>query len=97
MSQLERYADADAVLAEVGERMKGQAVLEAEVAMARADVALRRDQPGEARRFLDTVLSKDAGPELTRTAQVKLAAMEDAVRRPPSTRTSGPARTRCDC
>ncbi|WP_174258744.1 hypothetical protein [Myxococcus xanthus] len=83
LSQLERYADADAVLAAVGERMKGQAVLEAEVAMARADVALRREQPGEARRFLDTVLSKDAGPELTRTAQVKLAAMEDAARQAP--------------
>ncbi|AKQ67605.1 hypothetical protein A176_004517 [Myxococcus hansupus] len=83
LSQLERYADADAVLAAVTERVKGQAVLEAEVAMARADVALRREQPGEARGFLDTVLAKDAGPELTRTAQVKLAAMESNARQAP--------------
>lgn len=83
LSQLERYADADTVLAAMGDRMKGQSVLEAEVAMARADVALRRGRPGEARRFLDQVLSRDAGPELTRTAQVKLAAMESTARQGP--------------
>ncbi len=83
LSQLERYEDAAAVLAAVAEQVKGQAVLEAEVAMARADVALRQGQPGEARRFLDTVLAKDAGPELTRTAEVKLAAMESTARQGP--------------
>ncbi|MCP3141340.1 tetratricopeptide repeat protein [Pyxidicoccus xibeiensis] len=85
LSTLERYEDAATVLARLAEaeRVKGQAVLEAEVAMARADVAMRREQPEEARRFLDFVLSKDAGPELTRTAQVKLAALESPARRAP--------------
>lgn len=85
LSALERYDDAAAVLATLAdaERVKGQAVLEAEVAMARADVELRREQPEPARRFLDVVLQKDAGPELTRTAQVKLAALDSPGRRAP--------------
>ena len=85
LSTLERYDDAATVLASLAdtERVKGQLVLEAEVAMARADVELRREQPDAARRFLDTVLAKDAGPELTRTAQVKLAALESPARKAP--------------
>jgi hypothetical protein len=85
LSVLERYDDAAGVLATLAdsERVKGQAVLEAEVAMARADVEMRREQPDAARRFLDFALAKDAGPELTRTAQVKLAALEVPARRAP--------------
>ncbi|WP_171817936.1 hypothetical protein [Pyxidicoccus fallax] len=85
LSILERYDDAATVLATLAdaERVKGQLVLEAEVAMARADVELKREQPDAARRFLDTVLAKDATPELTRTAHVKLAALDSPARRPP--------------
>jgi hypothetical protein len=85
LSALERYEDAATVLTTLADsgRVKGQAVLEAEVAMARADVAMRREQPDEARRFLDVALAKDAGPELTRTAQVKLAALDLPARRAP--------------
>jgi hypothetical protein len=83
LSAMERYEDAAGVLAALAgnEKVKGQRVLEAEVAMARADVALRREQPTEARQFLDTVLAQDAGPELTRTAQVKLAGLESNARK----------------
>ncbi|WP_205519743.1 tetratricopeptide repeat protein [Pyxidicoccus caerfyrddinensis] len=85
LSALERYDDAASVLATLAdsERVKGQSVLEAEVAMARADVELRREQAGPARQFLDVVLAKDAGPDLTRTAQVKLAALDSPGRKGP--------------
>ncbi|MFP2931836.1 hypothetical protein ACLESO_43020, partial [Pyxidicoccus sp. 3LG] len=56
-----------------------------------------REQPDEARRFLDFALSKDAGPEVTRTAQVKLAALESPARRAPSTPTSAPPMKSCAC
>jgi hypothetical protein len=85
LSALERYDDAAAVLASLAdaERVKGQLVLEAEVAMARADVELRRERLDAARGFLDAVLARDASQELTRTAQVKLAALESPARKPP--------------
>ena len=65
--------------------MKGQPALEAEVAMAQADVALRREQPGEAAAASSsTVLApRTPAPELTRTAQVKLAATGGAARQAP--------------
>ncbi|WP_338867432.1 hypothetical protein [Myxococcus stipitatus] len=81
LSSLERYDEATAVLSTLAQQVKGQKVTEAEVAMARADVESRREQPTQARVYLDTVLALDATPELTRTAQVKLAALESTARR----------------
>ncbi|QSQ16695.1 hypothetical protein [Myxococcus landrumensis] len=81
LSSLERYDEATAVLSTLAQQVKGQKVTEAEVAMARADVESRREQPSQARVYLDTVLALDATPELTRTALVKLAALESTARR----------------
>ncbi|NTX04209.1 tetratricopeptide repeat protein [Myxococcus sp. CA040A] len=81
LSALERYDEATTVLSTLAHQVKAQAVTAAEVAMARADVEARRQQPEQARRYLDEVLSLDATPELTRTAQVKLAALDSTARR----------------
>ncbi|MCE9666714.1 tetratricopeptide repeat protein [Myxococcus stipitatus] len=83
LSALERYDEATAVLEQLSSKVKGQGVSEAEVAMARADVESRRQRPAEARRHLDAVLALDATPELTRTAQVKEAALESTARKEP--------------
>ncbi|MBZ4396967.1 hypothetical protein [Myxococcus sp. AS-1-15] len=81
LSALERYDEATTVLTTLAGKVKGQNVSEAEVAMALADVETRRERPEQARAHLDTVLTLDATPDLTRTAQVKLAALESTARR----------------
>ncbi|QRO00513.1 hypothetical protein JRI60_16485 [Archangium violaceum] len=83
LERLERPDDADQVLAALFEQVKGQPSLEAEVALARSDVASRRGNKEQARAFLGQVLTLTPGPEVTRTAQVKLAALESDVRAGP--------------
>jgi tetratricopeptide (TPR) repeat protein len=83
LEALERPEDADKVLAEVAEKVKDKASMAAEVAMARADMALKLDQPTQARAYLEAVLSLASSPEVTRTAHVKLAALDSPSRRTP--------------
>lgn len=83
LEALERPEDADKVLAVVAEKVKDKASMAAEVAMARADMALKLDQPTQARTYLESVLSLASSPEVTRTAQVKLAALDSPSRRTP--------------
>lgn len=83
LDALERPADAEAVLAALAEKVKEKPSLAAEVAMARADLALKQNQPHAARAHLEHTLSLASSPEVTRTAQVKLAALESPSRRTP--------------
>jgi tetratricopeptide (TPR) repeat protein len=83
LEALERPEDADKVLAEVAEKVKDKASMAAEVAMARADMALKLDQPTRARTYLESVLSLASSPEVMRTAYVKLAALDSPSRRTP--------------
>lgn len=83
LDALERPADAAGVLDSLAEQVKNRPALAAEVAMARADVALRLNNVDASRAFLTAALALNAGPEVTRTAQVKLAALESPSRRAP--------------
>ncbi|HET9449874.1 MAG TPA: hypothetical protein VFO83_03290, partial [Aggregicoccus sp.] len=80
LRRLERPADAAQVLGQLAERVKGQDAQEAEVVLALADVALERERLDEARRHLKRALQLAATPEATRTAQVKLAALDSPAR-----------------
>lgn len=80
LDQLDRTAEAAQVLAALAERSKEQPALEAEVAMDQADMALRLERLDEARRFLERVLALAPSPELERTAQVKLSALDSPAR-----------------
>ena len=82
LDKLERPEDAAAVLATLAQQVKGQPAQEAEVALAQAGVASRPGHEAEARAFLEHVLALSPSPEVTRTAQVKLAALEDPARAP---------------
>jgi tetratricopeptide (TPR) repeat protein len=79
LSTLERPDDAAQVLSQLAGLVKGQPSLEAEVALAQADVASRRGDKAQARALLERVLSLLPSPETTRTAQVKLAALDSDV------------------
>jgi Flp pilus assembly protein TadD len=83
LERLERPDEASQVLAALFEQVKGQPALEAEVALARSDVASRQGNKEQARTFLDQVLALTPGPEVTRTAQVKLAALDSEARAGP--------------
>ncbi|RYZ39657.1 MAG: hypothetical protein EOO71_19225 [Myxococcaceae bacterium] len=83
LDALERSADAAGVLDSLAEQVKDRPALAAEVAVARADVALHLENLDASRAFLQAALALNAGPELTRTAQVKLAALESPSRRAP--------------
>ncbi|OJH39433.1 hypothetical protein [Cystobacter ferrugineus] len=80
LDRLERPDEAAQVLAQVAEQVKEQPALKAEVALAQADVESRRGQLAPARAFLEHVLTLTPSPEVTRTAQVKLAALDSPVR-----------------
>ncbi|MBU8894926.1 hypothetical protein KRR26_04895 [Corallococcus sp. M34] len=85
LDALERSDEAASVLSALAEQVKDRPALAADVALARADVALRQEQPDTARGFLQRVLTLDAGPDPTRTAQVKLAALDTPGLREPIT------------
>ncbi|MDC0714907.1 hypothetical protein POL68_41040 [Stigmatella sp. ncwal1] len=80
LDQLDQTAEAAQVLARLAEKSQAQPALEAEVAMKQADMALRLTQLDEARRHLERVLALAPSPELERTAQVKLSALESPSR-----------------
>ncbi len=83
LDRLERADEAAQVLETLAEQVKGQPSLEAEVALAQADVASRKGNAEQARAFLDRVLALDPSPETTRTAQVKRAALDSEARAGP--------------
>jgi tetratricopeptide (TPR) repeat protein len=83
LDRLERPDEATQVLGALAEQVKGQPSLEAEVALAQADTASRRGNKEQARAFLERVLALAPSPEVTRTAQVKLAALESEARAAP--------------
>jgi tetratricopeptide (TPR) repeat protein len=83
LDRLERPDEATQVLAALAEQVKGQPSLEAEVTLAQADTASRRGNKEQARAFLERVLALAPSPEVTRTAQVKLAALESEARAAP--------------
>lgn len=80
LQRLERKEEAAEVLGRLAARVKGQGAQEAEVLLAQADLALERARPDEARGHLQGALQLAATPEATRTAQVKLAALESPAR-----------------
>ena len=80
LDRLERPDEATQVLGALAEQVKGQPALEAEVALAQADTASERGDKQQARAFLEQALALAPSPEVTRTAQVKLAALESEAR-----------------
>ncbi|WP_309889193.1 hypothetical protein [Archangium sp.] len=83
LDRLERPEEASQVLGALAEQVKGQPSLEADVALAQADAASRQGLKEQARAFLERALTLAPGPEVTRTAQVKLAALESESRAAP--------------
>jgi hypothetical protein len=83
LDALERSGDAAGVLSRLAEQVKDRPAIAAEVAVARSDVALHQQDVEGARTLLKAALALDPGPEVTRTAQVKLAALESPSRRAP--------------
>jgi tetratricopeptide (TPR) repeat protein len=83
LDRLERAEEASQVLVKLAEQVKGKPALEAEVALAQADVASRQGLTEQARAFLDRALALAPSPEVTRTAHVKRAALESEVRTGP--------------
>lgn len=83
LQRLERLPEAAEVLSQVAGQVQGRQALEAEVALAQADTASRQGQVEEARAFLQRVLSLASSPEVARTAQVRLAALESPERATP--------------
>ncbi|MBF5044924.1 hypothetical protein FGE12_21160 [Aggregicoccus sp. 17bor-14] len=80
LERLDRKGEAAQRLRQLAARVKGQDAQEAEVQLAVADLALSRERPEEARAALERALQLAATPEATRTAQVKLAALESPAR-----------------
>lgn len=78
LTKLERYLDASEALKGVAEQIRERPALVAEVALAQADLALLRSRPEEARSYLQHVLGVAPSPDIARTAQVKLAALDSA-------------------
>ncbi|XXF75957.1 hypothetical protein P2318_23250 [Myxococcaceae bacterium GXIMD 01537] len=83
LDALERPSEADAVLVTLADKARAQGALFSEVSMARADLALQQGQPEQARAHLEAVLTQASSPEATRTAQVKLAALDSPARQSP--------------
>jgi tetratricopeptide (TPR) repeat protein len=80
LDQLERTTEAAQLLATLAGKVKEQPALLAEVVMDQADLALRLQNLDEARRYLEQVLSLAPSPELTRSAQIKLASLDSPSR-----------------
>jgi tetratricopeptide (TPR) repeat protein len=82
LDQLDRTTEAAQLLATLAAqpKVKEQPALEAEVVMDQADMALRLQKLGEAKGYLERVLSLAPSPELTRSAQIKLASLDSPSR-----------------
>ncbi len=80
LDQLDRTTEGAQLLATLAEKVKEQPALEAEVVMDQADLALRLQHLDEAKKDLEQVLALAPSPELTRAAQIKLAAMDSPSR-----------------
>jgi len=82
LDQLDRTTEAAQVLATLAAqpKVKEQPALEAEVVMDQADMALRLERLEEAKGYLERVLSLAPSPELTRSAQIKLASLDSPSR-----------------
>jgi tetratricopeptide (TPR) repeat protein len=75
LEKLEQNADAVKVLSELAEQVKSESALEAEVAMAQADLAWKRGNTEEAAERLRKVIDLKPRPTLDRLARIKLAAL----------------------
>jgi tetratricopeptide (TPR) repeat protein len=80
LDQLDRTTEAAQILATLAEKVKEQPALKAEVVMDQADMALRLQQLDEAKKYLEQVLALAPSPELTRSAQIKLASLDSPSR-----------------
>lgn len=80
LDQLDRTTEAAQLLATLAEKVKAQPALEAEVVMDQADMALRLQQLDAAKKYLEQVLALAPSPELTRSAQIKLASLDSPSR-----------------
>jgi tetratricopeptide (TPR) repeat protein len=82
LDQLDRTTEAAQLLATLAAKpkVKEHPALEAEVVMDQADMAMRLQKLDEARGYLERVLSLAPGPELTRSAQIKLASLDSPSR-----------------
>ena len=83
LQRLERLEESAQVLAALAESVKGQASLEAEVALSQGDMATRLGKEAEARAYLEKALKLAPSPEVLRTAYVRLAALESPTRAAP--------------
>ena len=77
LGKLDRAAEGMERLRALQSRVAGKPSLEAEVALAEADLAYQRNRPQEAAQALERVLALKPGPDFERTAEVKLAATAD--------------------
>jgi tetratricopeptide (TPR) repeat protein len=75
LTRLTRLDEAEQVLAKYEPRLSEAPALLAQVQLARADLLARLEKPEVAKEELTHALALDPGPDLTRTAQVKLAAL----------------------
>ncbi|HYH96832.1 tetratricopeptide repeat protein, partial [Hyalangium sp.] len=82
LDQLDRTTEAAQLLATLAQqpKVKEQPALEAEVVMDQADMALRLEKLDEAKQYLERVLALAPSPELTRSAQIKLASLDSPSR-----------------
>lgn len=80
LDELDRTAEAAQLLAALAQKVKDQPALLAEVVMDQADMALRQEQLDAARKYLEQVLTLAPSPELTRSAQIKLASLDSPSR-----------------
>ena len=82
LDQLDRTTEAAQILATLAAtpKVKEQPALEAEVVMDQADMALRLEQLDAAKQYLERVLALAPSPELTRSAQIKLASLDSPSR-----------------
>jgi hypothetical protein len=72
---LDRIDDAASVLSKLAEQVRGQPALEAEVAMARADLEWRRGRIAEVEKFLTRVIELKPSASMERAARIKLSAL----------------------
>lgn len=82
LDQLDRTTEAAQILATLAgtAKVKQHPALEAEVVMAQADMALRLQQLDVTKQYLERVLALAPSPELTRSAQIKLASLDSPSR-----------------
>jgi len=75
LEKLDQNAEAARVLAELAERVKSEPALEADVAMAQADLAWKRANVEEVANHLRRVIDLKPRPSLERMARIKRAAL----------------------